>query len=179
VRLRQAGFIFGSIIASVVGGAPSSSFAANSYYVAPTGGSDSNNGSLGAPFATFAKAISTAVAGDTIYARGGTYNLSTTISIGSSKNGTAANPYSLLAYPGETPIFDFRGQPYSASNSGMKGISLNGSYWRIKGLTIQYAADNGIAIGGSNNIIEQVVARQNQDSGIQISRRRPRVGERR
>ncbi|MEX2092053.1 MAG: right-handed parallel beta-helix repeat-containing protein [Pirellulales bacterium] len=139
------------------------------YYVAPTGGSDMNNGSIGSPFATFTKAIGLSTAGDTIFARGGTYSLSTTVSISSSKSGTAANPIKLLAYPGETPILDFRGQPYSASNSGLKGISLNGSYWHIKGLTIQYAADNGMAIGGSNNVVEQVVARQNQDSGIQIS----------
>jgi hypothetical protein len=139
------------------------------YYVAPTGGSDSNSGAIGSPFATFGKAIGLATAGDTIFARGGTYNLSTTVSISGSKSGTAANPIKLLAFPGESPILDFRSQPYNANNGGLKGISLNGSYWQIKGLTIQYAADNGLAIGGSNNIVEQVVARQNQDSGIQIS----------
>ena len=107
--------------------------------------------------------------GDTIWVRGGTYNLNTTISIGSSKNGTAANPYNLFAYPGEAPCSTSARQPYNDSNSGLKGISLNGNYWHIKGLTIQYAADNGMAIGGSNNIVEQVVSRQNQDSGFQIS----------
>ncbi len=142
---------------------------AATYYIAPTGGSDSNNGSLGAPFATFGKAIGLALPGDTIFARGGTYNLSSTVSIGSSRSGTAANPIKLWAYPGETPILDFRGQTYSASNAGQKGISLNGSYWHLKGLTVQYAADNGVAIGGSNNILEQLVSRQNQDSGFQIS----------
>jgi hypothetical protein len=141
---------------------------ANTYYIAPTT-SGTPNGSIDHPFTSFSTAISTAVAGDTIYVRGGTYNLSSTISISSSKNGTAANPYNLLAYPSETPILDFRNEPYSASNSGMKGINLNGSYWHIKGLTVQYAADNGIAIAGSNNVIEQVVARQNQDSGFLIS----------
>src|SRR6185503_4954386 len=130
---------------------------ANTYYIAPTT-SGTPNGSSDHPFTSFSTAISTAVAGDTIYVRGGTYTLSSTISIGSSKNGTAANPYNLLAYPSETPILDFRNEPYSASNSGMKGINLNGSYWHIKGLTVQYAADNGIAIAGSNNVIEQVVA---------------------
>jgi hypothetical protein len=139
------------------------------YFVAPTGGSDSNNGSIGSPFSTFGKAIGLAKAGDTIFARGGTYNLSSTVSIGSSRNGAVGNPINLFAYPGETPILDFRGQPYNNSNGGMKGISLNGSYWHLKGLTVQYAADNGMAIGGSNNIVEQVVTRQNQDSGIQIS----------
>jgi hypothetical protein len=168
VRFRQVGSLIAAIVCCV-SIATKLADGANTYYVAPTGSSDSNNGSLGAPFATFTKAITTAAAGDTIFARGGTFNLSTTVSISGSKNGTAANPYHLLAYPGETPILDFRGQPYSASNSGLKGISLNGSYWHIKGLTIQYAADNGIAIGGSNNIVEQVVTRQNQDSGIQIS----------
>ncbi len=80
------------------------------YYVAPSGGSDSNNGSIGTPFATFGKAIGLATAGDTIFARGGTYNLSSSrLSISSSRNGTAANPINLLAYPGETPILDFRG----------------------------------------------------------------------
>lgn len=141
---------------------------ANTYYVATTT-SATPNGSIDHPFTSFSTAISTAVAGDTIYVRGGTYNLSSTISISGSKNGTAANPYHLLAYPGESPILDFRGEAYSATNNGQKGISLNGSYWRIKGLTIQYAADNGMAIGGSNNIVEQVVSRQNQDSGFQIS----------
>jgi hypothetical protein len=143
--------------------------AANIYYVAPTGGSDSNNGAIGTPFATISHAISAAVAGDTIYLRGGSYMQSTNISIGSSKNGTAANPYNLLAYPGESPILDFRNEPYSASNSGLVGITLSGSFWNIKGLTVQYAADNGIKISGSNNRIEQVTTRQNQDSGLIIS----------
>jgi Right handed beta helix region len=143
-------------------------FAANTYYVAPAT-SGTPNGSITSPFTSFSTAISTAAPGDTIYVRGGTYNLSSTISIGSSKNGTAANPYNMLAYPGETPILDFRGETYSASNAGQKGISISGSYWHIKGLTVQYAADNGVSIAGSNNTVEQVVARQNQDSGFIIS----------
>src|SRR4051812_40135147 len=88
---------------------------ANTYYVAPTT-SGTANGSITNPFTSFSTAISTAAPGDTIYVRGGMYNLSSTISIGSSKNGTAASPYNLLAYPGESPILDFRGEAYSASN---------------------------------------------------------------
>jgi hypothetical protein len=147
-------------------------FSANTYYVAPTT-SGTPNGSITNPFTSFTTAISTAAPGDTIYVRGGTYNLNATISIGSGKNGTAANPYNMLAYPGETPVLDFRGETYSASNSGQKGINLNGSYWHIKGLTVQYAADNGVAIAGSNNIVEQVTSRQNQDSGFIISGTNP------
>jgi hypothetical protein len=72
-----------------------------------------------------------------------------------------------LAYPGESPILDFRGETYNGS-SGQRGINVSGAYWHIKGLTVQYAADNGIIVSGSNNTIEQVIARQNQDSGFLI-----------
>jgi Right handed beta helix region len=138
-------------------------------YVAPTGGSDSNPGTdINSPLATITKAISNAAAGDTIYVRGGTFNLNSALSISSSKVGTAANPFNLFAYPGESPILDFSGETYSANNSGAKGITVSGSYWHLKGLTVQYAADNGIYISGSNNTIDQMVSRQNQDSGIAI-----------
>ncbi len=142
------------------------------YYVSPLG-LDTNSGTDQLPFKTISKALSTVSAarspGDTIWVHGGVYASASTLSISGSLDGTAANPYKLLAVPGETPILDFRSQTYSATNSGQKGISLNGDYWHIKGLTIQYAADNGLAVGGSNNIVEQVVARQNQDSGFIIS----------
>jgi hypothetical protein len=139
--------------------------AANTYYVAQTGGSDSNNGAIGTPFATFSKAISTAVAGDTIYARGGTYNLSSTISI--SKTGTAANPFNLLAHPGETPILDFSAQSISDSNRGIS-LSSSADYWHIKGIAIQHAGDNGFNTSGHHGIFEQIVTCFNRDSGFQF-----------
>ena len=88
---------------------------AAAYYIA-TGGSDNNNGSLGSPFGSFTKAINTAAAGDTIFVRGGTYNLTSAITI--SKVGTAASPFRLFAYDNETPILDFRGETFSGANSG-------------------------------------------------------------
>jgi len=45
---------------------------AATYYVSPSG-SNSNPGTLAAPFATLQKAHDVAVAGDTIWVRGGTY----------------------------------------------------------------------------------------------------------
>ncbi|NLE33824.1 MAG: DUF1565 domain-containing protein, partial [Bacteroidales bacterium] len=50
---------------------------AQPYYVAATG-SDSNSGTLTAPFKTITKAVSVVKAGETIYVRGGTYNLTAT-----------------------------------------------------------------------------------------------------
>jgi pectate lyase-like protein/PEP-CTERM motif-containing protein/uncharacterized protein DUF1565 len=135
------------------------------YYVAATGASDLNNGSIGAPFATFTKAISTAAAGDTIYARNGTYNLSSKLSI--SKTGTAANPFRLFAYPGETPILDFAGQPDADANRGVE-LSSSADYWHIKGLTIQNAGDNGFNTSGDHGTFEQITTRFNRDSGFQF-----------
>src|SRR5204862_2946110 len=65
---------------------------AATYYVAPTGGSDSNSGAIGAPFATISHGVSVAHAGDTIYLRGGTFNLSSALSISTTHNGTAPSP---------------------------------------------------------------------------------------
>src|SRR5437870_2062971 len=98
------------LISALVVAAPQPSSGASTYYLA-TDGSDSNNGlTTAAPYATFGKAIGAAHAGDTVFVRGGTYNLSATISISSSKVGTAANPFNLFAYTGESPVLNFSGE---------------------------------------------------------------------
>jgi hypothetical protein len=133
-------------------------------YVA-TDGSDANPGTLAQPFKTITKAISVAVPGDTIYVRGGTYALTTTISMSSSKSGTDSLRYFLFAYQSERPLLDF-----SNAATGVKGIRLNASFWHIKGFDIKGAGDNGLEIsGGSNNIIERCSFFENRDSGVQLS----------
>lgn len=128
-----------------------------------TSGNDNNDGSQQNPLATLSKAASLAVPGDTIYVRGGTYSVSSTISLGSStKSGTAGNYYKVFAYPGEKPIFDFTKQISS------DGIKLNGKYWYLKGIESCYAAHNGIAINGSYNIVENCIVHDNRNSGMQI-----------
>src|SRR4051812_18671377 len=49
---------------------------ATEYYVAPNG-SDSNAGTMAAPWATLQKGATTAAAGDTVWIRGGTYKITT------------------------------------------------------------------------------------------------------
>jgi hypothetical protein len=132
------------------------------FYVAP-GGLDANSGAIDAPFGSFTKAISVAAAGDTIFARGGSYQLSSRIRI--QKSGGVNNPINLFAFPGETPILDFSLNP-SASD---RGIQLEANWWHIKGLTVQKAPDNGMWISGSNNLLDQLVLRWNKDSGLQLS----------
>lgn len=133
-------------------------------YIAPNG-DDTNPGTKEQPFGTFPKAISEAMPGDTIYVRGGTYNLTTTITISASKSGTEYQLITLTAFNDEIPILDFSGQSF-----GSKGISLRSNYWHIKGLQIKGAGDNGMEINfGSNNIIEQCTFYENRDTGLQLS----------
>lgn len=134
-------------------------------YVSPTG-SDSNPGTISQPLLSISKAMSMASAGTTIYLRDGTYNLSATLSAGVS--GSAGEYINLWAYPGETPILDFSGEPY-AGNGSPRGIELKKNYWYLKGLVIKNAADNGIYISGSYNIVENCQVSNSKDTGIQIS----------
>ncbi|SPL89720.1 unnamed protein product [[Actinomadura] parvosata subsp. kistnae] len=47
---------------------------------------------------------------------------------------------------------------------------MNGSYWHVYGVVVERAGDNGIFVGGSNNILERTVTRYNRDTGLQLSR---------
>jgi hypothetical protein len=67
-------------------------------YVSP-GGSDTAAGTVSAPFATLAKGISAAPSGGTVVVRGGTYRQGN-LTIPATKS------VRIVAYPGETPVFD-------------------------------------------------------------------------
>lgn len=66
-------------------------------YVSTTG-SDSNSGTVSSPYATLSAAISAASSGATIVVRGGTYRNQGSLNI--------SKPLTIIAYPGETPIFN-------------------------------------------------------------------------
>jgi len=135
-------------------------FSAN-YYVA-VGGSNSNDGTtLETPFASIETAISKVSAGDVIWVRGGTYPISTSISI--SKSGTASDTIFLLSYADEKPVLDFSGTAF-----GKRGVNLSASYWKIKGFEMMNAGDNALNISGSNNTIEYCSFHDNKDSGLQL-----------
>jgi len=135
---------------------------AKTYYVS-TSGSDSATGTIDHPLLTIPKAYALAVAGDTIFVRGGTYSISTTISL--SKSGTSANRYYLWSYPGERAVLDCTSMAVSSSN---RGIKLSGSYWYIKGFDVRKAGDNGMNVSGSNNTIEFCSFSENADTGLQL-----------
>jgi hypothetical protein len=82
------------------------------YYVSPTG-SDTNAGTMSAPFLTLTKArdvvrtVNTNMTQDIhVYLRGGTYGITSTITFGPQDSGTNGRRIFYEAYPGETPILN-------------------------------------------------------------------------
>ena len=127
------------------------------YYVATTG-SDSNAGTMDAPWATLQKAANTAAAGDTVWIRGGTYKITTPASssagVNFTKSGTSdTNRIKYWAYPGEVPVIDFSGMVISTTGYTI-GFNVSGSYLHFKGLEIgnvpmNMSSNNGVSVGGS------------------------------
>lgn len=93
----------------------------SAYFVAATGGSDANPGTLAKPFATIQHAADLAKAGDSVYLRGGTYRET----VHPLQSGTAAAPITFTAYNNENVKIDgadpitgwtnYQGSIYSAS----------------------------------------------------------------
>jgi hypothetical protein len=139
----------------------------STYYVA-TYGNDSNVGDINHPFATIYHGESVAVAGDTIYVRGGTYTYtgsSTAITLHSKSGSSETNRCSLIGYNGERPLLDFT----AMTGTGADGLKINGSYWYVKGFDCKGAPHNGIKIsGGSYNIVEFCSSYENRNTGIQL-----------
>jgi uncharacterized protein (TIGR03382 family) len=163
--------------------APLSARAANTYYVAPTG-SDTAAGTMAAPWATIAQAQTVAVAGDTVYFRGGRYaytsgtqpcssGTATINAIVLNKSGTSGNLIHYWAAPGEIPIFDFSG---IKDQCRIKGFDVTGSWIHLKGLEITGVPQNnmlnheswGVWISGSNNIFEQLNTHHHMGPGLFI-----------
>jgi len=132
------------------------------FYVA-TDGDDSNFGTREHPLKTVNTAIMTAGPGDTIYVLGGTHSYSHTILI--ERSGNQNKPIRLSAYPGETPVFDFRSAP------GI-GFLIRGAYLHIKGIVITKSGNEGFALtgeGAHHNIVEQVVSYSTGKTGIAVT----------
>jgi MYXO-CTERM domain-containing protein len=138
------------------------------YYVSPTG-SDSNPGTEASPWGTVQKAANTAVAGDTVWFRGGTYSPSAGITF--SKSGTSdTNRINYFAYQGEVPKIDFSNMSVSSSGYTM-GITVSGNWLHFKGieeccLKETTYANNGWDVSGSNDIFELLNNHHNQGNGI-------------
>ena len=118
-----------------------SAFAAT-YYVATTG-SDSNAGTITAPWASLTKAQSVASSGDTVYIRAGTYTNFTIASSDTTYNYVhtiTKSGITYSAYTGETPVFDFSN--VSAASKRVCAFLVTGSSNTFYGFII-----TGIQVG--------------------------------
>ncbi|HYQ44681.1 MAG TPA: right-handed parallel beta-helix repeat-containing protein [Polyangiaceae bacterium] len=147
------------------------------YYVSPAG-SDSNAGSQAAPFATLQKGNDVAVAGDTIWLRGGTYQNSKQIKLNKSGKSDGSR-IKYWAYPGEVPVLDF--SKYVSTNTAVDSptILISGSFVHLKGLEVANGAvgasgshsnDAIRSEGASNNIFELLNIHHNFGPGLFISK---------
>jgi uncharacterized repeat protein (TIGR02059 family) len=113
---------------------------AATYYVSPTG-NDSNNGSINSPWLTLQYGVNHISAGDILYMRGGTYrstyNGSSNVQLRiSGLTGSSGSPINILAYPGETPVFNMDNISSSVTDYCFL-VYMNGcSYVNLKGLRI-------------------------------------------
>ncbi len=163
--VASLGLLAGTLAAVASGTtAQAATQAATTVYVAPSGTEDAA-GTLADP-TTLASAISRVAAGGTIYLRGGTYAYGQTVTVPQGANGTASARTTITPYASEKPVLNFAAQSENSSN---RGLQVNGSYWHIKGIVVEHAGDNGIYIGGSNNIVERTVTRFNRDTGLPVS----------
>ena len=113
------------------------------------------------------KAFARLTAGDTLIVLDGTYKLSSPIKLSEFQNGNFASYIKVIAEHPNKAILDFSMMLFNGSN---RGIQIDGDYWYFYGIDITGAGDNGMYIGGNNNIIELCKFYCNRDSGLQLGR---------
>lgn len=136
----------------------------NNIYVSPNGKSNAA-GTKDAPMDIYT-AVKIAAPGQKILIKEGTYNLSGTVKVERGINGTADAMIYMIADPeaGSRPVLDFGGK--------CAGMILAGDYWYFQGFDVTRSADaqKGIQVSGNHNILDQIKAYKNGNTGIQISR---------
>ena len=135
-------------------------------YVAPyPTGMYYGNGSKEHPYDIYT-AVKLVVPGQTIVLMEGTYKLETGLRIERGINGTEENPIRMIADPEAKtrPVFDFLGMG--------NGITHGGNWWYFFGFDVTNSIDGnkGFQVSGNNNVLDQINAYHNGNTGIQISR---------
>ncbi len=139
-------------------------FANEIVYISPNGQSYAA-GTKDAPVDIYT-AVAKAAPGQKLYLMEGTYNLETTVRVERGINGTADAMIYLVADPEATtrPVLDF----------GLlcAGMVVGGDYWYLQGfdVTRSAAGQKGLQISGDYNVVDDVDAYRNGNTGIQISR---------
>lgn len=136
-------------------------------------GSDAAAGTSSVPYGTIQKAVSVAQPGDTIEVRGGTYTVTTNITI--DRSGTASSPITLTAAAGQRVVVDGDSLPASHTSVGgsipaaQRGaFHLSASFWRIIGIEITRGPYGIYCDGCNDNVFERLVTQNNYETGFQL-----------
>ncbi len=169
-----------------------SSEAFSSVYYVAVDGSDSNAGTKEKPFASLNKANDVVRAGDTVWIRGGVYDLNDTVfykeyemtaAILLTASGESdSNRIHYFAYPGEHPIFDATNLPVAAGYDKKDGtpegamttspIVIAAKYLHLKGFEVRntpmkHNSNSGVFIHRSKHIfLEQIDSHHNAGPGF-------------
>ncbi len=161
------------------------------YYVAPDG-NDASAGTKDKPFATLNKANTVVHAGDTVWIRGGIYDLRDTVFFARYKMTAAIvltasgesddNRIHYLAYPGERPIFDGANLPVAAGGEHSDGtpegamytspIVISAKYLHLKGFEVRntpmkHNSNSGVFLYASKHIfLENMDSHHNAGPGF-------------
>jgi hypothetical protein len=130
------------------------------FYVAPTGNDTTGDGGINNPWLTLEYATAQMDAGDTLYVRGGTYSEVFDL-VG--PDGTAEAPTTVIAWPGETPVFDH-------NDTAGGGHSLNHlNYFTLSGLTLrELQAGLYVYAGCSNVVVSNMTVHTVGQAGIYV-----------
>lgn len=157
---------------------------AKQYFVA-TNGSSQNSGSQTAPFGSIMQAQKVVMPGDTVYLRGGKYQITEEqitrqIRIYACvnniyKSGSKGKPIHYWAFPGEKPVFDF--SAVKPDNLRVMGFNVTGSWNHFKGFEIigvqvtilGHTQSECIHNEGSNNIYENLSMHDGQGIGFYLT----------
>lgn len=133
-------------------------------YVSPDG-LPNGDGSREFPFDIYT-AVNNATAGQTIILTEGHYKLRETVRIQRGMDGTAEAPIRLIADPeaASRPVLDFQNL--------CAGIVHGGNHWYFRGFDVTNSLDGqkGFQVSGDYNVLDQIHAYYNGNTGIQLSR---------
>ncbi|KAF4784685.1 pectate lyase [Colletotrichum scovillei] len=158
-----------SVLLLLVGSAHHAS--ARDIFVSPTG---TGTGTLDAPYGSIQSAVGAAVAGDTIFLRGGTYAPAANVQF--AKSGTRTLPISVRAYPGEKVVIDGENMPGTpkaldeALPNSERGIFhiQNANYWAFYDLELINGPYGIYARDASHNTYTNISTHDNYETGFQL-----------
>ncbi len=146
------------LVGGLVGMHISARAQSNVYYVA-TNGDDNNPGTFEQPFRTLMRARYAAQPGDTIYIRGGVYDIENYMDI----SGTPDAPITIASFPGEWAVFD---------GSGREGVKfrISGSWLVFRNFEVRNSPSDGVLLtdGAGHNVLEHIISHGNNFAGFEL-----------